>query len=137
MSRRLHLLPLAALVTACSSNPPVMSGPAPSRSGDAHVQGTVVGNTAVTLGIPPGHLPPPGRCRLWLPNRPPGHQPAARSCNNILVRAPAGSMVVYRPSKDKKVVRVRYVDTSRSGVVVAIRVFDVKTGAFLRAEKIE
>jgi hypothetical protein len=139
MSRRLFLLPVAALLAACSSNPPLTSGPEPSRSGDVHAQtqGTVVGNTAVALGIPPGHLPPPGRCRLWLPNRPPGHQPAARSCSNIHVRAPAGSMVVYRPSEDKKVVHVQYVDTRRAGVVVAIRVFDAKTGVFLRAEKLD
>jgi len=25
--------------------------------------------------IPPGHMPPPGKCRIWYPNRPPGQQP--------------------------------------------------------------
>ena len=32
------------------------------------------------LGIPPGHLPPPGHCRIWVPGRPPGHQPPPDSC---------------------------------------------------------
>ncbi|MGH2436332.1 MAG: hypothetical protein ACRDFA_05000 [bacterium] len=31
-------------------------------------------------GIPPGHLPPPGACRVWYDNRPPGHQPPPTSC---------------------------------------------------------
>ena len=31
-------------------------------------------------GIPPGHLPPPGKCRVWYDNRPPGHQPPPTSC---------------------------------------------------------
>jgi hypothetical protein len=34
-------------------------------------------------GVPKGHYPPPGSCRIWYPNRPPGHQPAATSCNNV------------------------------------------------------
>ena len=31
-------------------------------------------------GIPPGHLPPPGLCRVWLPDTPPGHQPPPTDC---------------------------------------------------------
>lgn len=31
-------------------------------------------------GIPPGHLPPPGECRVWYDGRPPGHQPPPTSC---------------------------------------------------------
>lgn len=31
-------------------------------------------------GIPPGHLPPPGHCRDWIPGRPPGHQPPPYKC---------------------------------------------------------
>ncbi|WP_083846037.1 hypothetical protein [Sinorhizobium sojae] len=30
--------------------------------------------------IPPGHLPPPGLCRVWFYDRPAGHQPPPTSC---------------------------------------------------------
>lgn len=42
-------------------------------------------------GIPPGHYPPPGTCRVWFPDRPPGHQPRPGSCN---VRAPRGALLI-------------------------------------------
>ena len=29
---------------------------------------------------PPGHLPPPGACRVWFYDRPAGHQPPPSSC---------------------------------------------------------
>jgi hypothetical protein len=31
-------------------------------------------------GIPPGHLPPEGSCRVWYDGGPPGHQPSPMSC---------------------------------------------------------
>ena len=31
-------------------------------------------------GIPPGHLPPPGECRVWYDDRPAGHQPPPTNC---------------------------------------------------------
>lgn len=30
--------------------------------------------------VPPGHLPPPGLCRVWIEGRPPGQQPSPVSC---------------------------------------------------------
>ena len=33
--------------------------------------------------IPPGHLPPPGECRIWYPDRPPGHQPPPGDCRAL------------------------------------------------------
>jgi hypothetical protein len=30
--------------------------------------------------VPPGHLPPPGQCRVWIDGVPPGHQPAVTDC---------------------------------------------------------
>jgi hypothetical protein len=30
--------------------------------------------------IPGGHLPPPGECRVWFPDRPAGHQPPPGRC---------------------------------------------------------
>ncbi|HEX8569372.1 MAG TPA: hypothetical protein VF699_05545 [Caulobacteraceae bacterium] len=31
-------------------------------------------------GVPAGHMPPPGACRVWHPGRPPGQQPAPTDC---------------------------------------------------------
>lgn len=89
-------------------------------------------STAATLGIPPGQLPPPGQCRVWYPGEPPGHQPRARSCARIEREAPAGSWIVYRPTEDRKVVHVREVDQRRPGVVVRLRVYDIRRGTLIR-----
>lgn len=32
-------------------------------------------------GVPPGHLPPPGSCRVWYEGVPPGHQPPSTDCH--------------------------------------------------------
>ena len=122
-----NLSPALALTAAigCSSfsaTQPVR--PAPAASGRA--------STAATLGIPPGHLPPPGQCRIWLPGEPPGHQPRARSCAHIERSAPAGGWILYRPSEDRKVVHVRVVDERRPGVVVHLRVYDAMRGTLIR-----
>jgi hypothetical protein len=122
---------------ACSSSQPVVGSPSPSQTADVDAPAgeTVTGNTAVTLGVPPGHLPRPGHCRIWVPGTPPGHQAKARSCDGILAHAPAGSMVIYRPYKDKKIVRVRYVDRERVGVITIARVFEVGSGRLVREER--
>lgn len=138
-----HLVPCLALLgaIACSSGskaPP--SQPEPSGKG----QGTNATatpqptknkgsgpSTAATLGIPPGHLPPVGQCRLWIPGTPPGHQAASRSCKGIEQSAPAGSWILYRPTNDKKVVNVRVVDARKPGVVVQVRVYDVQLGTLI------
>ncbi len=85
------------------------------------------------LGIPPGHLPPPGMCRVWLPGRPPGHQPRPTSCGQARHDAPAGSWVLYRPHKDRKRVHVSVYDERQPRVVVAVRYYDAVSGAFLYA----
>jgi hypothetical protein len=89
-------------------------------------------STAATLGVPPGHLPPPGQCRVWVPGKPPGHQAKARPCGGIERTAAAGSWVLYRPGKDKKVVHVKEVDSRRSGVIVRLRIYDAQSGNFIR-----
>lgn len=98
----------------------------------AHEPAPAARSTAATLGVPPGHLPPPGLCRIWMAGRPPGHQPSPQSCDGIVTRAPAGSMILYRPPRDRRTVRVQYVDDRRAGVVVRIRLFEAKTGKLLR-----
>src|SRR6266567_3923497 len=91
-------------------------------------------STAATLGVPPGHLPKPGECRVWIPGVPPGRQPRpkSRACAGIEAVAPPGSWILYRPTADRKLVHVREVDRARVGVVVRVRVFEVESGRFVR-----
>ena len=122
-----NLGPVLAIfaATACSS----FSATQPQQPAPAVRSGPSI---AATLGIPPGHLPPPGQCRIWVPGEAPGHQQRARSCAHIERIAPAGGWILYRPSEDRKVVHVRVVDESRPGVVVHLRVYDVKRGTLIR-----
>jgi hypothetical protein len=46
------------------------------------------------VDIPPGHLPPPGECRIWFPGRAPGHQPPPGPCSELRHRVPAGAILV-------------------------------------------
>lgn len=47
-------------------------------------------------GIPNGHLPPPGECRVWFDDRPPGQQPPPTSCRQAERNAYRyGGRVVY------------------------------------------
>ena len=44
--------------------------------------------------IPPGHIPPPGMCRIWIPGRPPGHQPAPGNCRVLSRQVPRGAYLI-------------------------------------------
>lgn len=46
------------------------------------------------IRIPPGHLPPPGACRIWYPDRPPGQQPPPGNCHDLQYRVPRGATLV-------------------------------------------
>jgi hypothetical protein len=47
-------------------------------SADAQILGR---NQASSQRIPPGHMPPPGECRVWYDGVPPGRQPRPTNCN--------------------------------------------------------
>src|SRR5438094_10176576 len=93
-------------------------------------------STAATLGVPPGHLPKPGECRVWIPGVPPGRQPRpkSRACAGIEAVAPPGSWIIYRPEADRRFVHIREVDQRRVGMVIRVRVFEVESGRFVREE---
>jgi len=44
--------------------------------------------------IPPGHMPPPGKCRIWYPDLPPGQQPPPGDCRDLEHRIPPGAWLV-------------------------------------------
>jgi hypothetical protein len=47
-------------------------------------------------GIPPGHLPPAGECRVWYNGKPPGHQPPPTDCSTARREAARNSgRVIY------------------------------------------
>lgn len=45
--------------------------------------------------IPAGHLPPPGKCRVWFPDRPAGHQPPPTDCYEAERWRAYGAQVIY------------------------------------------
>ena len=82
---------LALGVAGCAPRGVVVSSGPPSRGP----------STAATLGIPPGHLPPPGECRVWVPGEPPGHQAPPGSCATLATRVPAHGWLVFNPDGDE------------------------------------
>lgn len=44
--------------------------------------------------IPPGHMPPPGKCRIWYPNTPPGRHPPPQDCDKLKGRVPSGAWLI-------------------------------------------
>jgi len=79
------------------------------------------------LPIPRGHLPPPGRCRVWLPGVPPGHQPAPGPCRALERRVPRGGWLVERPRAYPGVVELIAFDPYRPRVRVRYA-YDTRTG---------
>lgn len=44
--------------------------------------------------IPPGHMPPPGQCRIWMPGIPPGQQPPPGNCWDLERQVPPGAWLI-------------------------------------------
>ena len=144
---RLWLVTLLVSSLACSSsNPEVETAPDPQAQnipGTGSDEGTEPepknenvpenASTAAKFGIPPGHLPPAGQCKVWMPGEPPGKQKKkfkAGDCSQVSRDVPAGGWLVYRPGDDKKEVVVREYGSERQ--VTSVKVFDIVTGTFLR-----
>ena len=59
--------------------------------------------------VPPGHMPPPGLCRLWFVGRPPGHQPRPDACARVFrMRPRADVIILHSPARGDRWWRDRY-----------------------------
>ena len=101
--------------------PPAIPEEYPPVPHDSEGVSVTLGTSAVypvELHIPPGHLPPPGYCRIWYPGRPPGHQPPAGDCTILANRVPIGAWLITRPTAEAKHVHVSAYDQSNPGIVM-------------------
>ena len=92
------------------------------------------GHAAGKLHIPPGHLPPPGSCRIWLPGTPPGKQSPPGDCGRLAADVPPGAWLLGRPAGNPDFVEVSIYDDQRPGVVIEVDVYVAATGEFVRRQ---
>ena len=78
------------------------------------------------LPVARGHLPAPGRCRIWLPGAPSGRQGRSGSCRSLEHRVPAGAWLLVRPRAYPEVVELIAYDYRRHGTRTRY-VYDVRT----------
>jgi hypothetical protein len=52
------------------------------------------GVQARPISVPEGHLPPPGECRIWFPDRAAGQQPPPGDCAELRQRLPANARLI-------------------------------------------
>lgn len=82
MNRHLLIACLATgLLTGCAADGGLILGPA-------------YDHPAQKAGVPPGHMPPPGKCRIWYPDRPPGQQPPPGDCRELRHHVPPGASLI-------------------------------------------
>ena len=68
----------AAVLLAGCAMPVTVPGPAPVEQ----------------VKVPAGHMPPPGKCRIWHRDREPDQQPPVGECNDLRNRVPADAVLV-------------------------------------------
>src|SRR5918992_3357447 len=87
---------LASVLSGCAVHGGVTVDPIPpvyldTRGGYPGPRGVYPSSR---VKIPPGHMPPPGSCRIWFPDRPPGQQPPPGDCYELQHRIPPGAVFV-------------------------------------------
>lgn len=124
-------LPSLCIISLCFLNScgvTVRSGPPPGEPGDK----PTLPEARQRLNIPPGHYPPPGSCRIWIPGVPPGHQSPPGNCAELRERVPAGAWLLHRDANDPEEIEVLVFNERRPSVVITVRYFEASSGRFLR-----
>ena len=87
-----------------------------------------------SLGIPPGHLPAPGQCRVWFPGRPPGRQPKAGHCVVVERGVRPGCWFIRRSLSDPDYIKVMVYSHDRPFSVLVVRYYLAESGKFAYEE---
>jgi hypothetical protein len=77
---------LSALLLAALSGCTVVTPSIPGVPGQVNVNRTPE--------IPPGHMPPPGECRIWYYDREPGQQPPPGKCERLKHQVPSNAVLI-------------------------------------------
>ena len=143
MTRRIHdrlrlgvrvlgLALLCAGVTGCASfDVGIWGSSGPDETGSPGHEGPPAHGK---LGIPPGHLPPPGECRIWYPGQPPGQQPPPGKCDQLRHNVPIGAWLIEHPKNDGENVHVNVYDPERRDHRIEIRIYNATTGVYVGAK---
>lgn len=83
------------------------------------------------LGVPRGHYPLPGSCRIWIPGLPPGQQSPPGDCRKLERRVPPGAWLLYHDPDNRDEIEVYVYSERRPSVVIVIRHYDIDTGRYL------
>lgn len=121
---------LLLMLAGCGGTYEVGYEPPVAENPDVVENGNGVGNNGKgvgRLGIPPGHLPPPGSCRVWIPGDPPGRQAPAGDCEYLARSVPPGAWLVSRSAEDPGQVEVVVYDEREPGLVIDIQLYQVET----------
>ena len=144
------LLVALALAPGCGGPGPGATGSMPTDPTDPmpmprNVRGVEAGEgvdpedveVSRSLGIPPGHLPPPGKCRVWHPGEPPGQQPPPQPCGRARAAVGPGDWLLERTWKQPARVRVVEYSPRPPAGRIRIRIYAVDDGTFLGERKPE
>ena len=64
-------------------------------------------------GVPEGHRPPAGMCRIWIDGVPPGQQPAPTDCTSALRNRPSNGRVIFGEEPRDKAAKYKKDDRKR------------------------
>ncbi|AKD05037.1 hypothetical protein POKO110462_17725 [Pontibacter korlensis] len=119
------VLLLTGTITGCSTSRYPGSGyPFPrTERGEEQRKGGDRDYPLSSLGVPKGHLPPPGECKVWFPGKPPGQQPPPQSCASALRSAPLGAWVITHEGGRYK---VNIFSRTRQNVVDEVRYYSAQ-----------
>ena len=78
------------------------------------------------------HLPSPGECRIWHPERPAGQQPPSGRCSRLEAQVPAGAWLIQRPGANQRYTVSAY-DPQQPGVIQDRAVFNYRGGSLVLA----